>query len=101
MVRQRYSYFLEFLLRTGRLDAHAEAGAHVTPTNMDHYLERLRSGVSSVTVYNSVHMLRRVAGIRWWGSRSKGNNQQPPIARQDHNLKVRRLKKSAPFTGAA
>jgi integrase len=60
---RRYSYFLEFLLSTGRLDPTAEAGAHVVPVNVDAYLPRLKEGVSSVTVYGSIHKLRRAAQL--------------------------------------
>jgi integrase len=60
---KRYSYFLDFLSTSGRLDAEVGAGAHVTPENIEPYLQQLKSRVSSVTVYGSIHKLRRTTQL--------------------------------------
>jgi len=60
-LERRYSIFLDFLERNGRLDTNLSAGAHVTPENVDAYLIEARTLVSSVTIYNSISRLRRIA----------------------------------------
>jgi hypothetical protein len=57
----RYGVFLDFLERNGRLDRNLPAAAHVTPENVDAYLQEAKTLVSSVTVYNSIYKLRRAA----------------------------------------
>ena len=59
----RYGVFLGFLNRTRRLRPDLPAGAHVTPSNVDAYLQEAKALVSSVTVYNSVSKLRRMAKL--------------------------------------
>jgi integrase len=60
---KRYGLFLDFLLRTRRLDNHAAAGAQVTCENVDAFIAELRARVSSVTLYGSIYKLRRVTEI--------------------------------------
>ncbi|MBM6583073.1 hypothetical protein ILT44_23000 [Microvirga sp. BT689] len=62
-LERRYGYFLESLLERGALDPQAGAGGLVTPENVDCYIERVRSGWTSVTLARSVYKLRRMAGI--------------------------------------
>jgi site-specific recombinase XerD len=59
----RYGYFLDFLSRSSRLDPQAEAAAHVTLENVEPYVEELKKRVSSVTVYGSIHKLRRITQL--------------------------------------
>jgi hypothetical protein len=59
----RYGYFLDFLSRSNRLDPQAEAAAHVTLENVEPYVEELEKRVSSVTVYGSIHKLRRITQL--------------------------------------
>jgi integrase len=59
----RYGVFLGFLDRTRRLQANLPAAAHVTPANVDAYLQEAKGLVSSVTLYNSISKLRRMAQI--------------------------------------
>lgn len=59
----RYGLFLDFLQRRGGLDPSQSAGAHVTPDNVDAYLAELKTRVSSVTLYNSIHKLRRTCQL--------------------------------------
>jgi site-specific recombinase XerD len=56
---KRNGLFLDSLLRSGRLDPQAGAGARVTPENVDAYVIELKKRVSSVTVYGSIQKLRR------------------------------------------
>jgi len=56
---KRYGLFLDSLLRSGRLDMSAAAGAQVTPDNVEAYVADLKGRVSSVTVYGSIQKLRR------------------------------------------
>jgi integrase len=56
---KRYGNFLDFLVRSDRLDMNASAGAQVTPDNVETYVAELKSRVSSVTVYGSIQKLRR------------------------------------------
>jgi hypothetical protein len=60
---KRYGYFLDFLSRSRRLDPQAEAAAHVTLENVEPYMEELKKRVSSVTVYGSIHKLRRITQL--------------------------------------
>jgi site-specific recombinase XerD len=60
---RRYGYFLDFLSRWKRLDAEAEAGTNVTLENVQPYVEELKRRLSSVTVYGSIHKLRRTAQL--------------------------------------
>jgi hypothetical protein len=60
---RRYGYFLDFLSRSRRLDPEAEAGAHVTLENIEPYVEELKGRVGSVTVYGSIHKLRRTTQL--------------------------------------
>ena len=59
----RYGYFLDFLSRSGRLDAEAKPGAHVTLKNVERYVGDLKKRVSSVTVYGSIYKLRRITQL--------------------------------------
>lgn len=62
-LERRYGYFLESLRERGALDRQAGAGQLVTPEHVDCYIERVRSGWTSVTLARSVYKLRRMAGI--------------------------------------
>lgn len=58
---RRYGLFLGFLKRKGLLDLSAPAAAHVNPENIRLYLDDLTSRVRSVTAWNSISMVHRVA----------------------------------------
>jgi integrase len=58
---RRYGLFLGFLKQKGLLDLSAPTAAHVNPENIQRYLDDLAPRVRSVTVWNSVSMVRRVA----------------------------------------
>ena len=60
-LERRYAIYLDFLDRNRRLDANLPAAAHVTRENVDAYLRETKRLVSSVTVYNSISNLRRIA----------------------------------------
>jgi hypothetical protein len=60
---KRYGLFLDFLLRSGRFDGKARAGAQVTPDNVDAYVTELKGRVGSVTVYGSIQKLRRMVQL--------------------------------------
>jgi hypothetical protein len=60
---KRYGYFLDFVSRSRRLDSEAKAGVHVTLENVEQYVEELKKRVSSVTVYGSIHKLRRTTQL--------------------------------------
>ena len=60
---KRYGLFLDSLLRSGRFDGKARAGAQVTPDNVDAYVTELRGRVGSVTVYGSIQKLRRMVQL--------------------------------------
>src|SRR5205823_14288723 len=47
---KRYGGFLDFLLRSGRFDREAAAGAQVIPNNVENYVAELKGRVRSVTV---------------------------------------------------
>jgi site-specific recombinase XerD len=59
MLTKRAGYFFDFLLRSGRLEMNAPAGAQVTPENVEAYVAELKDRVKSVTVYGSIQKLRR------------------------------------------
>lgn len=60
----RYGAFLGFLDRQKRLDLNAaKAAAHVTARNVEDYVAELQTRVRSVTVWNCVHKLQRVAEL--------------------------------------
>jgi integrase len=63
VLAQRYGLFLDSLLRSGRLDEKACAGAQVTPDNVDAYVAELKRHVASVTVYGSIQKLRRIVQL--------------------------------------
>jgi hypothetical protein len=60
---KRYGGFLGFLARTGRFDANLAVAGLVTYDNVAAYVTELAKRVSSVTVYGSVHKLRRVVQL--------------------------------------
>jgi site-specific recombinase XerD len=60
---KRYGYFLDFISRSGQLDPEVKPSAHVTLVNVERYVEELKKRVSSVTVYGSVHKLRRITQL--------------------------------------
>jgi integrase len=59
----RYGAFLGFLQRANLLRGDGVAAGRVTPANVEAYLGDLRSRVSSVTAYNCISKLRRVASL--------------------------------------
>src|SRR5271155_499332 len=60
---RRLGYFLDFLARSKKLHLEAEAGAQVTPENVEFYVDELKRRVSSVTVYGSIQKLRRMTQL--------------------------------------
>ena len=62
-LERRYGYFLDFMNRRGLLDLNKAAGGHVTPENVDTYLEELTARVGSVTVQGSICKLRRACEL--------------------------------------
>jgi site-specific recombinase XerD len=60
---RRYGYFLDFMSRQGLLDLAKAAGSHVTPKNVDAYLEEITARVGSVTVQGSIYKLRRACAL--------------------------------------
>src|SRR6266403_4112555 len=60
---RRYGYFLDCMNRRGLLDLNKAAGAHVTPENVDAYMEELTARVGSVTVQGSIYKLRRACEL--------------------------------------
>jgi site-specific recombinase XerD len=62
-LEKRYGLFLDSLLRSGRFDGKARAGAQVTRDNVDAYVNELKSRVNSVTVYGSIQKLRRMVQL--------------------------------------
>jgi integrase len=60
---RRYGYFLDCMNRRGLLDPTKAAGTHVTPENVDAYLEELTARVGSVTTYGSIYKLRRACEL--------------------------------------
>ena len=60
---RRYGAFLGFLQRQNLLAGEVIAAAHVTQSNVDAYLADLKSRVSSVTTYNCIAKLKRIARL--------------------------------------
>jgi integrase len=60
---RRYGYFLDFLSRRGLLQVDTLTATYVTLDNVETYIAELKERVGSVTVYGSVHKLRRAAEI--------------------------------------
>jgi integrase len=60
---RRYGYFLDCMNRRGLLDLNKAAGGHVTPENVDAYMEELTARVGSVTVQGSIYKLRRACEL--------------------------------------
>jgi integrase len=60
---RRYGYFLDFLLRSHRLDLKADPATQVTRQNVEPYVAELKERVSSVTVYGSICKLRSTAQL--------------------------------------
>ena len=60
---RRYGYFLDFLSRSGLLDPNADPAAQVTPENVDAFIAELKARVGSVTVYGTIHKLRRLTQL--------------------------------------
>jgi hypothetical protein len=60
-LERRYGYFLEFLREVNELHPRVSAADQVTPGTVNRYIERVRSGWSSVTLAQSVFKLRRMA----------------------------------------
>jgi integrase len=58
---RRYGAFLGYLQRVGRIDPNVAAARLVTPSNVEAYLCDVKTRVSSVTVYNCISKLKRVA----------------------------------------
>jgi len=58
---RRYSYFLSFLARQGRLNPQAPAASSVIPENILDYVDYLEPRVSSVTLAQSLYKVSRVA----------------------------------------
>jgi site-specific recombinase XerD len=58
---RRYGLFLGFLKQKGLLDLTAPAAGHVTPENIRLYRDDLASRVRSVTAWNSISMVHRLA----------------------------------------
>jgi integrase len=59
----RYGYFLDFLSRSGVLDLTAGPGAQVTPEHTEAYVAEMKARAGSVTVYGSIHKLRRIVQL--------------------------------------
>ena len=57
----RYGLFLDFLLRSRRLDPRADAGVQVTPEAATPFIAELQARVSSVTVSRTIYKVRRAA----------------------------------------
>jgi site-specific recombinase XerD len=60
---RRYGYFLDFLSRRGLLQLDTLAATLVTLANVETYIAELKERVGSVTLYGSIHKLRRTAEI--------------------------------------
>lgn len=60
---RRYGYFLDFLSRSGVLGLTAGPGAQVTPEHTEAYVAEMKARVGSVTVYGSIHKLRRIVQL--------------------------------------
>jgi integrase len=62
-IANRYGLYLDFLHRTGRIDPDQSAMTLITPENVKAFVAELQARVRSVTVWNSVYKLRRVAQL--------------------------------------
>ena len=62
-IARRYGLFLGFLRLHGSLKPVAGAAAHVTPANVEAYTTDLAGRVSSVTAWNCIYKLRRIAQL--------------------------------------
>jgi integrase len=58
---RRYAYFLSFLAKQEKLNAHGLAAASVTEKDILHYVRYLEPHVSSVTLAQSIYKISRVA----------------------------------------
>ena len=58
---RRYGLFLDFLHRRGLLQSDGSAATNLSVENVDAYLAELKGRVRSVTVYDAISVLRRVA----------------------------------------
>ena len=63
ILTKRCGYFFDLLDRSKRLELGAEAGAQVTPENVELFVAELKRRVSSVTVYGSIQKLRRITQL--------------------------------------
>jgi integrase len=62
-IANRYGLYLDFLKRSGRLDAAGSAISLVNPANVTGFITELQARVRPVTVWNSVYKLRRAAQL--------------------------------------
>jgi integrase len=62
-VERRYGAYLAFLERASRLELYGQPAIHVTPGNVADYLTELKGRVRSVTVWNAIYKLRRLAEL--------------------------------------
>ena len=62
-IANRYGLYLDFLKRSGRLDAAGSAILLVNPDDVTGFIAELQSRVRPVTVWNSVYKLRRAAQL--------------------------------------
>src|SRR5215831_3536606 len=62
-LERRYGYFLDFLDRFGLLDRSAPAAGQVNPENVGKYIGELYERLGSVTIYGSIHKLRRASQL--------------------------------------
>jgi integrase len=59
----RYGLFLDFLARSGRLNAVSDAARLIIPDNVSAYLAEIKDRVSSVSVHGAIAKLRRMGEI--------------------------------------
>ena len=69
---QRYGYFLDHVNRSGGLDQRAPVGGYVVPERIGHFVEKLSSRVSSVTLYGTIYKVRRTAHFSFRAETSLG-----------------------------
>src|SRR5262249_24431230 len=62
-LKRRYGCFLDFLDRSGLLHRSAPAAGQVNPENVGKYIGELNERVGSVTIYGSIHKLRRASQL--------------------------------------
>ncbi|QRM33576.1 site-specific integrase [Microvirga sp. VF16] len=60
---RRYGYFLWALMQARQLDPAEQAGAQIVPDTLEHFISLAEPHWSSVTLYQSVYKLRRIAEI--------------------------------------